>query len=63
MSQRVYNAPIGRDPLFSPAVANQRSEAARGHLVAGSAVRVHSCCRERRGSQRSGFHRLVWRLD
>lgn len=48
MSQRVHNAPIGRNSLFLLASTNHRSEAARAHLVAWSTERVYSCCRESR---------------
>lgn len=44
MSQRMHSATIGRNSVFVSSLANQRQEAARGHLVAESAERVHSSC-------------------
>jgi len=46
MARRVHIAPIGRNSVFMSSLANQRPEAARGHLVAESAERVHSSCRK-----------------
>ncbi|KAL1255706.1 hypothetical protein QQF64_013767 [Cirrhinus molitorella] len=46
MAQRMHRAPIGGNSVFVSSPANQRPEAARGHLVAESAERVHSSCRK-----------------
>lgn len=57
MSQRMHSAPIGRNSVFVSSLANQRQEAARGHLVAESAERVHSSCVKGGGAwRRSKLH-------
>lgn len=64
VAQRMHIAPIGQKSMFVSSPTNQGSEAARGHLVAESAERVHSSCRKRGGvwggvAETSGQRRWV----